>query len=624
MTRFTRKLLFLVLIVLLIPVLINAYLTWKANDSLDREAYRTQTLINRFARNQVKAFLDFNLVEMRHVARELSRLPSDAAHPMRQETLEELTLQKVFVIDTKGRVLVSVRGPTEGADVAGQAYARAFLGSRKMPSITAEERVRPQFLYLVFPFRWNNEDVALVAEVPLADLGRTLSPELPGGEAGVQSGGNQLHLVDSRGVVLWHHPPDGLGPERIDLEAIYKQVERPDYGSYKNAAGVRMMGAFGKVPNTSWTLVSEADEKIARGRANEILSKNRLLNLIVVLAVAFVGLLASRHFAGPILKLNHAVAEVTQGNLKARVDIKTGDELETLGDGFNSMVAHLETMVHAFEEKVRQRTQELALANEQLEAANRVKSQFLASMSHELRTPLNSIIGFSQLMQDGVVGDLNEDQAQCVSDILESGRHLLGLINNILDLSKIEAGRMELHPEPFCLSDAVGVVTRTMHSLMDKKGQTLDVVIEPDLPRVLADEGKVKQILLNLLGNANKFTPEGGTVTVRVNRKNEGFICAVEDTGVGISEQDLPIVFEEFRQVDGSYTRKQEGTGLGLALTRRLVQLHGGEVGVESEVGKGTRFWFTLPQAESPPEGTGEVATGKPEEAEKSEASHGT
>jgi PAS domain S-box-containing protein len=237
---------------------------------------------------------------------------------------------------------------------------------------------------------------------------------------------------------------------------------------------------------------------------------------------------------------------------------------------------------------------ELDERTEQLAVASRHKSEFLANMSHELRTPLNAIIGFSEVLAEGMFGEVNEKQTEYLGDILESGRHLLSLINDILDLSKIEAGRMELETTDFDLPSAIENALILVRERVSRGGITLAQTIDERLGMIRADERKVKQVLLNLLSNALKFTPEGGRIDVRAAVDNGMIEIAVADTGVGIAPEDQKAVFEEFRQV-GTAAKKVEGTGLGLALARKFIELHGGRIWVKSQVGVGSTFTFTLP-----------------------------
>jgi two-component system, NtrC family, sensor kinase len=240
---------------------------------------------------------------------------------------------------------------------------------------------------------------------------------------------------------------------------------------------------------------------------------------------------------------------------------------------------------------------EIEQKSRQLEAASRHKSEFLANMSHELRTPLNAVIGFSEVLLQRMFGELNAKQDEYLKDIYASGQHLLSLINDILDLSKIEAGRMELASAPFHLPTALENAATLVRERASRHGIALQLDIDPRLGEVVGDERKVKQVLLNLLSNAVKFTPEGGRIRLKASRTHSAVEIAVTDTGIGIAPEDQAAIFEEFRQVGNDETRKQEGTGLGLTLAKKFVELHGGRIWVESEPGRGSTFTFTLPVA---------------------------
>ena len=237
---------------------------------------------------------------------------------------------------------------------------------------------------------------------------------------------------------------------------------------------------------------------------------------------------------------------------------------------------------------------EIAEKSRQIEVASQHKSEFLANMSHELRTPLNAIIGFSEVLTDRMFGELNEKQDEYLKDIYASGTHLLSLINDILDLSKIEAGRMELELADFHLPTALDNALTLVRERAGRRSITLQMSVDERLGEIRADERKVRQVVLNLLSNAIKFTPEGGRIEVGAVPK-DGFVeVSVSDTGVGIAPEDQEAVFEEFRQV-GTAAKKVEGTGLGLTLCRKFIELHGGRIWVKSEVGAGSTFTFTIP-----------------------------
>jgi signal transduction histidine kinase len=238
--------------------------------------------------------------------------------------------------------------------------------------------------------------------------------------------------------------------------------------------------------------------------------------------------------------------------------------------------------------------QEIADQSRQLEAASRHKSEFLANMSHELRTPLNAVIGFSEVLLQRMFGALNDKQDEYLKDIYASGQHLLSLINDILDLSKIEAGRMELELTEFALPQMIQNALTLVRERALRRGIALHHLIDNRVADIRADERKVKQVLLNLLSNALKFTPEGGEIDVTARLHDDVAEVSVADTGIGIAPTDQDTVFEEFRQV-GTADKKAEGTGLGLTLSRKFIELHGGKIWVQSEVGRGSTFTFTLP-----------------------------
>ena len=248
------------------------------------------------------------------------------------------------------------------------------------------------------------------------------------------------------------------------------------------------------------------------------------------------------------------------------------------------------------EERVKERTQEFEKAKAIAESASKAKSEFLANMSHELRTPLNSIIGFSEVMEDQLYGSLNEKQQLYTGNILTSARHLLNLINDILDLAKVEAGRFTLELEQVAIREMLKSTIIMIKEEAMRHSLKLDLEIAPEAEIVIeADERKLKQIMFNLLSNAVKFTRKGGLISVAVKKINENIEISVKDTGIGIKPEDIQKLFKEFTQLESVYTKKYGGTGLGLALSKKLIELHGGKIWVESEYGRGSKFTFTVP-----------------------------
>jgi signal transduction histidine kinase len=258
-------------------------------------------------------------------------------------------------------------------------------------------------------------------------------------------------------------------------------------------------------------------------------------------------------------------------------------------------------------EELTEANQEMTRLNKELARINQFKDEFMANMSHELRTPLNSIIGFSEILVDGLAGDINEEQQEFINNILSSGKHLLLIINDILDLSKIRSGRMKLYIEEIRSDELITDIRQTISGVIQGKNQQFTQIVNEKVTTLNIDKKKVKQVLLNLLGNANKFTSEGGTIELQISPAQQNGESAIRfsvaDSGIGISPENFELIFDEFRQVDGSHSREYEGTGLGLPIAKKLVELHGGKIWVESKVNHGTTFHFTLPVNFSPEDG---------------------
>ncbi len=324
------------------------------------------------------------------------------------------------------------------------------------------------------------------------------------------------------------------------------------------------------------------DESVTRSQ--QILIIVGLLTFVLVTGT--IVFMLRRSVLRPLSRLTDAAMRISNGDYSTRVPVKSAEnEIGAVSVAFNEMVDEVES-----------HTRKLQEANRELEKANRLKSEFLANMSHELRTPLNVIIGFSEVLRDTPPEQLGEeDRREFAENIVSSGYHLLELINDVLDLAKVEAGQMEIVPEEFFVGSVLKEVVTTLQPLAAKKGLTIDVDLSEHLTSVYADPGKFRQILYNLLSNAIKFTPEGGSVNVSGVVMGNTARFAVADTGIGIAEDDQERIFSEFQQVDGSAARQFEGTGLGLALTKKFVEMHGGRIWVESELGAGSTFYFTLP-----------------------------
>ncbi len=316
----------------------------------------------------------------------------------------------------------------------------------------------------------------------------------------------------------------------------------------------------------------------------------------------------SRQITRPINRLTEQAQRVATGALDQHIEVKSRDETGQLAVAFNNMTAalkgniedkerayaELQELNRTLEQRIAERTAELEERSRLLALSSRHKSDFLANVSHELRTPMNAILGFNEMIGGGIYGEVPERIKGPLSDIHDSGKHLLRLINDVLDLSKIEAGHMQLVRGPYLVRDIVERVRTSLGSLAMERGLTFVASVPDDLPTCYCDGKRLTQCLMNLAGNAVKFT-ERGTVKISVARRGDELIFEVSDTGIGIAEDQIQHIFSEFRQADATISREFGGTGLGLSITKKFVEMHGGRIGVTSELGKGSTFFFSLP-----------------------------
>ena len=343
-------------------------------------------------------------------------------------------------------------------------------------------------------------------------------------------------------------------------------------------------------------VVQDENNRMAALRASIGADNRRSLVVMGAFAAASVlfalvgGFVISWAFILPVRAAEAFLSEVAAGKFAGTVEVPNRDEFGALAARLNETTRELARL----DADQRQAADVLRSLNARLEQASRAKSEFLANMSHELRTPLNAILGFTEMLLDGLYGEVPAELKEPLTDIQTNGQHLLRLINDVLDLSKIEAGRMELSLGDYAVEDVVATVRASLRSLANEKGLELVAEVAPDLPDAYGDSKRITQCLLNLVGNALKFTRQG-RVVVGVERQGDFLCYRVSDTGIGIPADQREAVFAEFRQVDTTTTRDFGGTGLGLSITKKFVELHGGRIWVESELGKGSTFSFTSP-----------------------------
>jgi signal transduction histidine kinase len=361
------------------------------------------------------------------------------------------------------------------------------------------------------------------------------------------------------------------------------------------------------IPVKAGDLAGAVVVNLPMDQTSKAIHRNRAILITTALVTAILAMVASyvivRYvIVKPVKHLRDVSDAIAAGKLNIRSQIQTGDEFEELSHAFNRMLHNLVSMQQELRDvngDLDRKVDELAQANLALFEMNRLKSDFLATMSHELRTPLNSIIGFSEVLSGSE--QLNERQRRYAANIQTSGKMLLGMINDILDLAKIESGKMEVRSEDFSIRDVCEALVGLARPIADRKNIDLQCRLDEAIPLLRQDSGKLRQILYNLLSNALKFTPEGGRVTLRARVEGRHVVLEVEDTGIGIAEDDREKIFEKFRQAggpgqeDGVLTREHQGTGLGLSIVRELTKLLGGDVRLESTPGQGSTFTIRLP-----------------------------
>ena len=471
---------------------------------------------------------------------------------------------------------------TDSAFVAGRAgstyFGRVYFRKETEPYLTIAVAGRARVGPIV------------VAEVNLKYIWDVVS-RIDVGTAG------RAYVVDSDGYLI-AHPDISLVLHKTDLSGLLQvraaRLDSPAKIPISMVADDRLghpvLTSFAPIPALGWFVFVEQPVAQAFAPLYATLWRTGWLLIGGLVLSLIASVLLARHVVGPIRVLQKGAGEIGAGRLDHRIAIDTDDELESLSAEFNRMAARLQESYAGLESKVEERTRELAVANQH-------KSDFLAAMSHELRTPLNAIIGFSDILKRQMFGELNAKQAKYVDVIHSSGRHLLSLINDILDLAKVERGKMELELASFSVPAAIDNAVALVRGRADGKSISVAVDIDPGLATVVADERRFKQILLNLLSNAVKFTAEGGSIGVVARRLQDAIEVSVSDSGIGVAPEQHAAIFEEFTQLGDA--RRPEGTGLGLALTKKLVELHGGSIRVESAPGQGATLAFTLPQPES-------------------------
>jgi len=598
--RYLRVLVALVALVLLLSGGLQAYFAYRnARDDLGRiEQGQAQVAAVRIAQ-----FVSSVAPPLLAADQTAVQVAAGAAEERRAQYLQVLrqlpAITDVRHVDADGREQVFVS--RVALDVIGSGADLA-----QDPAVRAARPEQPYFGSVFF--RDGSEPYMTVAladaggGVTLANVNLKFVWDVV---SGITVGRHGLAYVVDGGGRLIAHPDLSLVLRDTDLARlaqvrVARQGGGPRWSVARNLDGKQVLSADAAVDPPGWFVFVEQPQGEAFASLNALLLRTAALLLAGLALAVAASVLLARRMVTPIRALQASVARLGAGNLDERVALQTGDELQALGKEFDRMGERLRRSYAELEDQVAARTHELreALAQleqqrAELEAASRHKSAFLAAMSHELRTPLNAVLGFSEVLRRRRHGELNERQDRYVEEIQAAGQHLLALINDVLDLARIEAGRMELELAPCSLPEAIEAALAMVQVRAERAGLALSCCIAPEVGTITADERRLKQVLLNLLANAVKFTPAGGSVRLRAEIGDGAVQIAVQDTGIGIASEDQQRIFEEFRRVEGSPVH--EGTGLGLALARRFVELHGGEIRLQSAPGAGSTFTVTLP-----------------------------
>jgi signal transduction histidine kinase len=511
-----------------------------------------------------------------------------------------ITEAAVIAVDGNARAHIS-RSRAVTADAKGNfsgsaAFQRASQGQSYFGPVYFVRESEP-YITVALPLeRYAGRVVGVLqAEVNLKYVWEVISAIKQGraGYAYVVTRAGDLISHPDMSVVLQHRSVRRLNQVKAAFQPGVG-VSRAKAVVADNLSGEEVFSSYAVIPMLDWAVIVEQPVGEAYEPLYGSMFRTSSLLLVGLVVALLASLFVARRVLGPLELLRKGTERIGGGDLGFRLKIKTGDEIEVLADEFNKMTEHLSEAYTGLEHKVAERTKALIIVNEKLEAANNLKSQFLANVNHELRTPVSAIIGYGRLILRETEGKIPELQKENLQDLLNNAERLLVQIDSLLDFAKIEAGKIEVHVEPLKIQEVVYGAISIIEPTLDKNVVRLICDIPSDIATIYTDGEKLRQIILNLVGNAAKFT-DCGEIKISACHENGDLKLVFADTGIGIDRADINRIFEEFDRgrlsSDGAY----RGTGLGLAIVKRLVEVLGGSVIAESEVGKGSTFTVTLP-----------------------------
>lgn len=523
---------------------------------------------------------------------------------------QEITFDKVFLLNNEGQEIAGIARTYAIADIDLVSRATApeftvpaterttFYSSIRIDDFTGEPLVT-----VALPIE--NIRTGLVDGVLVADLRLLGAQNIVSAEISNLQKGTSLYLIDPTNQVIAHNDPS------IALRGLSFAAPTQDT-IQSGLSGESAVLATDQIQlgDQTFTIVAETPTSEALALAYNTVIFTAGLVVVALIVSVIAALWMVNQIVKPIATLATTAHAIQAGDFSQRNQVVRQDEIGQFASAFNDMTAAIQKR----EADLIKQAEDLRIATARAKEAARVKGEFLANVSHELRTPLNAIIGFSDMLLAGMSGPLNDKQVHKMQRLKENGTRLLTLINDLLDLTRIESGRLEMVDKAFSPQALVERMTAQMESLAVESKLSFETHISPEVPEMVwGDEKRVEQVIVNLLSNAFKFTNEGSvTLSISVDQHADSWILEVADTGIGIPPHAVNVIFEEFRQLDGSYSRAYKGSGLGLAITRNLVRMMGGRIGVKSEVGSGSTFTVSLPMGA---EGTLAMDAGQTKEA---------